>query len=45
MPQWITFLLLAIAAWLVFSIGGGLLIGRFLGLAARRRPRSRRPVT
>jgi hypothetical protein len=45
MPQWITFMLLAIAAWLVLSIGGGLLIGRFLSLAARRLPRTRRPVT
>ena len=37
MPQWITFLVLAIVAWLVLSVGGGLIIGRLLGVASRRR--------
>ncbi|HZO61737.1 MAG TPA: hypothetical protein VFB35_02030 [Gaiellaceae bacterium] len=37
MPQWIVFLALAIAAWLVVSVLGGLLVGRILGAAARRR--------
>jgi hypothetical protein len=37
MPQWIVFLLLAIAAWLVVSIVGGLVVGRLLGAATRRR--------
>ena len=38
MPQWILFLVLAIVAWLMLSVGGGLLVGRLLGLAARRLP-------
>jgi hypothetical protein len=43
MPQWILFLVLAIVAWLTLSVGGGLLVGRLLGLAARhlRHPRRR----
>jgi hypothetical protein len=36
-PQWIIFLVLAIAAWLVVSIGGGLVVGRLIRLASRRR--------
>jgi hypothetical protein len=43
MPQWIVFLVLAIVAWLIVSIGGGLLVGRLLGVAARHRPHARRP--
>jgi hypothetical protein len=42
MPQWILFLTLAIVAWLMLSVGGGLLIGRLLGLASRRLPNQRR---
>jgi len=42
MPQWIVFLLVAIAAWLALSVGGGLLVGRLLSAAARRWPHSRR---
>jgi hypothetical protein len=42
MPQWIIFLALAIAAWLTLSVGGGLLLGRLLSVAARRRPHPRR---
>ena len=38
MPQWILFLVLAIVAWLMLSVGGGLPVGRLLGLAARRLP-------
>jgi hypothetical protein len=37
MPQWITLLLLAIVAWLALSVGGGLIIGRLLAVASRRR--------
>jgi hypothetical protein len=37
MPQWITLLVLAIVAWLALSVGGGLIIGRLLGVASRRR--------
>ena len=37
MPQWIVFLMLAIVAWLVISVGGGLVVGRLLGVAERRR--------
>jgi nitrate reductase NapE component len=37
MPQWITLLVLAIVAWLVLSVGGGLIIGRLLAVASRRR--------
>jgi hypothetical protein len=44
MPNWIIFLVLAIAAWLALSVGGGLLVGRILGAATRRRPRARRRV-
>ena len=44
MPQWITFLALAIVAWLAVSVGGGLLIGRLLSVAARHRPHSRRRI-
>jgi hypothetical protein len=42
MPQWIIFLVLAIVAWLALSVGGGLLVGRLLGAASRRRPNARR---
>ena len=44
MPQWITFMLLAIVAWLAVSVGGGLLLGRLLGLVERRRPHPRRRI-
>ena len=44
MPQWILFLTLAIAAWLALSVGGGLLVGRLLGVAARHRPHLRRRI-
>lgn len=44
MPQWVVFLVLAIVAWLAFSIGGGLIIGRLLGAASRRLPHPRRRV-
>jgi hypothetical protein len=37
MPQWIILMMLAIVAWLVVSIGGGLLVGRLLRVASRRR--------
>jgi hypothetical protein len=37
MPQWIVLLTLAIVAWLLVSIVGGLVIGRLLGAASRRR--------
>jgi hypothetical protein len=37
MPQWIILMMVAIGAWLVVSIGGGLVVGRLLGLVSRRR--------
>jgi hypothetical protein len=37
MPQWIIFMALAIVAWLVLSIGGGLVIGRLIRAASGRR--------
>jgi hypothetical protein len=30
MPQWVMFLAVAIVAWFVFSIGGGLVVGRLI---------------
>jgi hypothetical protein len=30
MPQWIVLLAVAIAAWVVFSVGGGLVVGRLI---------------
>jgi hypothetical protein len=30
MPQWIVLLAVAIGAWFVFSIGGGLVVGRLI---------------
>jgi hypothetical protein len=30
MPQWIVFLAVAIVAWFVFSVGGGLVVGRLI---------------
>ena len=39
MPQWILLLGLAIAAWFVLALVGGILLGRLLGLAERRLPR------
>jgi hypothetical protein len=44
MPQWIILLIVAIGAWLALSVGGGLLIGRILNVASRRRPHSRRDL-
>jgi hypothetical protein len=37
MPQWIILLAIAIVAWLVLAVGGGLVVGRLLGIASRRR--------
>jgi hypothetical protein len=44
MPQWILLLMLAIVAWLALSVGGGLLVGRLLSLAARHLPHPRRRI-
>ncbi len=44
MPHWIIILMLAIAAWLALSVGGGLLVGRLLGVVARHRLHPRRRV-
>jgi hypothetical protein len=30
MPQWIVLLAVAIVAWCVFSVGGGLVVGRLI---------------
>jgi hypothetical protein len=43
-PHWILVLTLAIVAWLALSVGGGLLVGRLIGVASRHRPRLRRRV-
>jgi uncharacterized membrane protein YecN with MAPEG domain len=40
MPQWIVLLVIAVAAWLVLAVGGGLVIGRLLRLVGGRRARS-----
>ena len=37
MPDWIILTMVAIGAWLVLSIGGGLVVGRLLRVASRRR--------
>ncbi len=37
MPHWIVILTLAIVAWLALSVGGGLILGRLLAVASRRR--------
>jgi hypothetical protein len=42
MPQWITYLMLAIVAWFALSIVGGLLVGRSLRMAAQPSGRRRR---
>jgi hypothetical protein len=42
MPQWILFLVLAIVAWLAVAVGGGLLIGRLIGVVERHLPHPRR---
>ena len=36
-PEWIILTVVAIVAWLVVSIGGGLLVGRLLRVASRDR--------
>jgi hypothetical protein len=42
MPQWIFLLVVVIAAWLVLSVVGGLLVGRLIGFVERRADRIRR---
>jgi hypothetical protein len=42
MPDWIILLVLAIAAWLVVAVVGGLLVGRLLGFVERHLPHPRR---
>lgn len=44
MPNWIVFLTLAIVAWLVLAVGGGLVAGRLLSVASRHLPRPRRRI-
>ena len=44
MPQWILLLVLAIVAWLALSVGGGLLVGRLIGLVGRHLPHPRRRI-
>jgi hypothetical protein len=45
-PQWVVLLALAIAAWLLVAVGGGLLLGRAIDRLYRfvRRPGRRRPA-
>jgi hypothetical protein len=38
MPEWVTFLVLAIVAWMLLAVGGGLIVGRLLRLVARHLP-------
>jgi hypothetical protein len=44
MPQWIVILALVIVSWLVLAVGGGLLIGRLLGMVTRHLPHPRRRI-
>jgi hypothetical protein len=44
MPQWIILLVLAIAAWLVVSVLGGLLVGRLLSAVGRHLPHPNRRI-
>jgi len=37
MPRWVVLLAVALVAWLSLSVLGGLLVGRLLDLATRRR--------
>jgi hypothetical protein len=37
MPQWIVLLMVAIVAWFVFSVGGGLVVGRLIRRAESMR--------
>jgi hypothetical protein len=37
MPHWIVIFTLAIVAWLVLSVGGGLILVRLIAAASRRR--------
>jgi hypothetical protein len=39
MPHWIALVALVVAAWMVATVAGGWLIGRALGLLARRHGR------
>jgi hypothetical protein len=40
MPRWVELLAAAIAAWLLVSVVGGIVVGRALGAVSRRRHRS-----
>ena len=42
MPRWVFLVAAAVGAWLVLSIFGGLLLGRLIDLAGKRR-RSAQP--
>jgi hypothetical protein len=42
MPQWILLLVLAIVAWLLLAVGGGLLVGRLIAVVERHLPHPRR---
>jgi hypothetical protein len=44
MPDWIVFVVFAIVAWLVLAVGGGLILGRLLGVASRHLPRVSRRI-
>jgi len=44
MPQWILLLVLAIVVWLALSVGGGLLVGRLIGVVERHLPHPRRRI-
>jgi hypothetical protein len=39
MPQWVVLLAIAIVGWLVLAVAGGIVLGRLLWLAERRRAR------
>jgi hypothetical protein len=45
MPQWIVLLTVAIVAWFVFSVGGGLVVGRLIRRAESLRAAGFDPAT
>jgi hypothetical protein len=40
MPHWVGWLAVAVVGWLMLTIGGGMLVGRFIGAVSRHRRRS-----
>ena len=44
MPRWMLVFGIVVIAWLAFSVGGGLAIGRLLAFLSRHLPHPRRRV-